>query len=1327
MTLRTSSILRTSVLAATLLASGCGPVAIGAGLASAGGSDTTVVRATPPPDATPSALVLPQPDADATVFAVTLRQPAGRPARLRFEFDAGGGRRRIPAANVVRYDLGTRAPAAEQLATDAAGDLIAPSTRDGVTYILQWRHAADLGSVEARDVGLFVRFGDLELSQPDFAGGVVRQAVVFAPRTLGRELGELAELQLERQSTDPEARFQLQGVLRDRGGDFEFTTVALQYATTAATPLESEWQVIPPATPIVTPAQEADGRFRYDLRWALDPIALGWPVGAFPFWLRVTHREEYPQVRSDVPRSVLAGAPQVLELGNIQIGHAPRIESASVVDPGSGSANGGDPDRPWMRLPVALTLFNPSSVTPMTVALSGTYRVNSGATLAMTPFPNDPQSALTVDLQPLERRRHFFVWNVVADDGLGVLLDNDPPYNPLRVAELTIQAARAAHNGVLAVLQSAGTTTIHTRPFVAFRDNLLRDAERVWSSGDELTNATRDLFFAQVPRPTQAQGRLLGLDQQFEPRQIVPPPPAMNFGQGGLNLANGIYDVVATDFVPDLPDALVWVSDQFFFVTWPGDGSPPTAEPVPGGNTGGIGRGRKAVSFTLANGPHRRFVVVFHTRVAERTAGAQNEKELDLQVKIVHRSASSGSPWVVTEPALFTVRLPNRPGGAQPNTDISPVLGQFDNVASSMEFVLGNLGREYVDAGTGPGLLHQWSIGLDPAGALTVGSPTVLPVPPRPTADPDRGISRWLLERWLPDPTPTVPAPREALVLVRQLDGTASLNRAYDVLLLTQAGGGLATGAWSILTQGLTGATFPQVGPVQLIQAFTADLDGPVGGGTGSDLLLEFRETLPGAVKKADFWLFARRGGGQAPVWRRVLDGVALQDPDDPTASPQPTGQVGEAVLVDVNGDRLLDLLTPEKFVDAGVLRQPEIQHWNYFASALSGVAGNLSGLANSAGSARARLPGVYDADRDGRSDIVAGGRIHYANLDGSYTSTIGGFSGGASSTHQFERVFADTPADAIDILVFDEQNPTQNAIDRLSGMSGPGNRLPTVQQRMAFDFAGPVRKARAFVAPDTAAREAKDLVAITLPAQPGNLRRGRITGGVMAHTALTTGPASTTAGLALVRRGTVPAGAARPDNDLVQDVVVVDAANAARLFVVESHADYATRVVALPVGQTALRITEAPATNDALEDLLVLTVQGQVYRILCYEQHPDPLRGIGDPSAVHTLWQFHAPFANCQPRAFQFDVSAAGLAEGFLLLDDTGSSNRSEVRFLRPSADPTGLGARLIRTPLLIGVDADVEVVVGDDDRDGQAEVTTGDQAGTGLKRVRRGARSSL
>jgi hypothetical protein len=72
-------------------------------------------------------------------------------------------------------------------------------------------------------------------------------------------------------------------------------------------------------------------------------------------------------------------------------------------------------------------------------------------------------------------------------------------------------------------------------------------------------------------------------------------------------------------------------------------------------------------------------------------------------------------------------------------------------------------------------------------------------------------------------------------VVVRQLDGTPTLNRELDVWVLRQnAGGGLQT-SWSLLTSELSARPvsqggFPELGITSLRRMFAEDLEGSDGG-----------------------------------------------------------------------------------------------------------------------------------------------------------------------------------------------------------------------------------------------------------------------------------------------------------------------------------------------------------------------------------------------------------------------------------------------------------------------------------------------------------------
>jgi hypothetical protein len=1304
-----------SVLASVLLLAGCGPVAIGAAVGSAGGGGGAAGPASPTLARLDPAF---QPDADRTVVGVRIAQSSSRQVRLRLEYDLGQGRVPVPAANLLPYDPAGRRPA-PLLPLDAAQNFLVTPSSGGTAVYLSWDHRADLGQVERRNVTLFAVFTDALLSQADFASDAANSVQLLANATVGRELGQLSDLVLRRQSTDPESAFVVDAVLQDRGGDREATGFSFEYAVTSAVPQESDFVVLPPAIPTaVTDTEQPDGSVRSTLSFGFDPLQLGVPFGDYTnFWIRVQARETYPQNRSDLPASVLVGPQNLLQLAATSVGFAPRIEGARVVNPGSAQSNAGDPGKPWLRLPISVSITNPSPTRAMRVRLQGRYEIDN-TTFPCTPvLDGDPQTDAEFDLAPLERRRQFVVWNVAFDEGLGNRLVNDPPYSTPRLCQVSVEAVRIASPGSalagapLRASASAGPTQLSTNPFVDFRENLLADVGRTWSAGDEQTQATRDLFFTRFPTSGGgAQETTLGLDQQFEPLQITPPPPVFDFLAATPPVNNGVYDLVPTDFDPDAPDCLVWIDGSFRYVRWPNSAGAVVEQLGPVGAALGR-RGRDPITFTIGSGSAQQKVAVFHTWDEQVSGG---NKTVQVRLTAVARNSLGG--FAITTGPVDTFFL-----NGTPAVNISAVGGDFDGDPATHELVLGTSGTERATAPL-PGLLHRWTFSLSGA-QLVISAPAPLATMPPATGDATRNISAWLMTGWRDEA-----GSRDGLVVVRQLDGTPTLNRELDVWVLRQnAGGGLQT-SWSLLTSELSARPvgqggFPELGITSLRRVFAEDLDGNVDGIGGSDLLLVFerRESATNQVF-ADVWLYARRAARPAQ-WRRIVKDLVVLDP----VTLQPYSQFGGQVdaeafqLVDVNGDRLLDLLTAERRLLPPVPpAQPQPArdaHCNYLASSLSGVAGKLRNLGAEAGlpERRSVLPGLLDADGDGNTDVVTGGLLLLGSPDGTYTQARS-LVAGPLARHRVERLFLDAPADSMEVIVGDESINAQNRVYRLGGM---GAGVTSLSVTTLFDYSlggsGDLREVRTLTAPDTGARRVKDLVGLVGGPATSSLRRGRVEGGTtLLSASMWSGQVATAAGLALVRRSAIPLGSTAGTEAEVQDVVVADAQNPGRVVIFESHNAYQPRTFDF-AGENVVRIAEGSIGSDSLEDLCVLTEQNGIYRVRCLQQSADPSFGIGQPAAQLELARFQRPFASSAIRSLQFDRGARAFAQGFLLVDDDqGGSLRSEVRLLRPIGDSAGLALRMVRSPLDQPVDLPIEAVVADRDKDQLIEVTGGQRAVT-------------
>jgi len=491
-------------------------------------------------------------------------------------------------------------------------------------------------------------------------------------------------------------------------------------------------------------------------------------------------------------------------------------------------------------------------------------------------------------------------------------------------------------------------------------------------------------------------------------------------------------------------------------------------------------------------------------------------------------------------------------------------------------------------------------------------------------------------------------------------------------------------------------------------------------------LVFERRESATNQ-KFADVWLYANRASRPAQ-WRRIIKDLEVLDPDQLQPYAPLGGQVDiEAFeLVDVNGDRLLDLLTAERRLLPPVppaLPQPSRDaHYNYLASSLSGVAGRLRTLGTEAGepARRSILPGLLDADGDGNPDIVTGGLLLLGSPDGSYTQARS-LVAGPLSRHRIERMFLDGPPDSIEVVVGDESVNAQNRVYRIGGMGAgiAALSVTTLFDDWSLGGSGDLREVRTLMAPDTAGRRIKDLVGLVGGSATSTLRRGRVEGGTLVASSLWSGQVATAAGMALIRRTAIPLGSTIANEAEVQDIVVVDAQVAGRVVIFESHNGYLPRTYDFP-GENVLRIAEGSIGADPLEDLCVLTEASGTYRVRCLQQNGNPALGIGQPAAQLELARFLQPFTGSAIRSLQFDRGARTFAQGFLLLDDLGPFSRSEVRLLRPIGDSTGLAMRMVRSPLDQPVDQAIEAVVIDTDRDQQIEVFGGQRAATqGVQRL--------
>ncbi|MCA8949109.1 MAG: hypothetical protein KDE27_06390 [Planctomycetes bacterium] len=1307
-----------AVLIVLCMVSGCGPALIGTGIASIGGPGSDGIAS----PTVSSAAVARQPLADGTVVGLTVAQADGRAVRLRLETDIGSGPQPVDAAHVAHVtDPELLTPGTAEF--DAAGNVVLPASPNGTTHYLLWDHRGQFGTVEVPGVTLSVVFADAAATQQDgLVASASNRVELHREQTFGRELGELTDVAVSRVNpTDPESPLRISATLLDRGGDEPITEFGLRYATTSAMPSPADWVAIPEPTvrQVSAPTIAPDGRVRVDVDLILDVYdpAVALPFGAFDaFWIELTAREDYVDFRR--PLGALAVSDPILRsFGALDIGWRPEILSVSVADPGLNVAGNADYGRVFLKLPIALKVRNPSQ-RAMHVRLAGDYRIDGGSPRAMTAFDSElPEGRLEFDLEPGETSSRFFVWNVVADEGLGISVEDAQPNNPKLRAEVIMVAEAVLPNGpgpnaapLSTRFEDNRFTTLSTQPFVGFRENLLRSAQRVYSSGIDAEAEARDIVYTIRPDTIPAGGSrsqefLIDISQQFEPRQLVPPPPVFDFDPLS-GVQNGVYDIVPTDFVPanengSVPDCLAWVSDRFFTVEWLTGGVPPVVTDI-GTASGGSRRGRVPSFFRLGSGSSEQFVTVFFTYSEMVVSGG---KQVDLSLITVSRDAAG--QWTVTPRPAEPFQLPDQAAGPVAVAPI-PMLLELDGDPATREIAFLNQGAEYQVAGR-PGLLHYYSFGLVGGDVAVVAGPTLLPAPLLPVGNPDREVEIWRFEPW------REPGAADGIVMVRQLRAIGQLPREFDVHVYRQPAAG-TLGTWQLETV----LTPPQnVIAGNLEELYAADLDGQADGILGPDLMLTFTHKYANSSWPTEnsqdlhVWLYAARSN-QAPVWRELLAHVAAQDPDTGQTYPNEVGRVYETRLVDVNGDRFLDLLTGEEditFMPNSQTGLSRPRFWNYFASSMSGVAGGLADL----GLPPVRLPGNLDANADGHEDFIADSVLYLGSALGSFAGNVGGFGGGNDASYIVGRIFADTPVDATDVLGY-----SATAGCRIVRLGGLGAAPFTTTTLADPDFGQAVALVRPLTAPDTASREAVDLVALT---NAGTLLRGRFSGGAFAATPLTlTGnvAAWVPGGLALCRREALSESLDPLVSTAVEDVVAVPQ-NRDAVVVFQSHDDYQPLQIDMPAGQQVVRIAAGSCDGDRYDDLLVLTVQGDLWRVLSYAQDPAPTVGFGGGAMPREFMRFTAPFPGAEARSFAFDRRATRLAEGFLLFDEAGSSNRGEVRFILPvvAADQY---VRLVRSPVQNDIPTDFGSIVTDVDADGLVEVIGGQT--DGVRRVQRNLR---
>lgn len=1300
-------------LTGLLAFAGCGPVAIGAGLSSAGGGGGSTVSA--PTLTFPSLGV--QPFDTMTVFEARFTQPEGRPVRVKAFFQEGGGTRQ-PLSSTTLMAYVNQAPTA--LVIDGNGEFQSTTDAGGASNQFVWDHLAATGKPEVRDARIIFEFRDPELD------GVAPSTEEFQLGTVGRDAADLENGTVTRASTTSnESAFVLAADYLDWADDAQLALTSWQFEYNLDPGAGGTWAPVVGAQAPTTIGPEtltSTGRTRRPVTFQLDPLALSIPFGDYPnLVLRANPVETFNESSRFPLAAAVAGNAATATPANAAVGDAPEFRQASIRDPlGAFSA---DPGRPWFNLPITLQMEARSSV-PVETTFRGEYRL-SGQTAfqPMTLVQGDREDTrLTRTFAPNKPTSHFLNWNVLRDVGLGVRAG-------VLSAETRIFAQVVPTSGpgqALARETALNITNIITSPFADFRTALVRPGETFASSAQFNSTTTRDVFLSQIPQGAAQEQELL-LDQQFRARQI---PLVGSLNTSGLS-NNGITRILPTDFRAGVPDCVVELADnqnRFFFVEWPDDPAGPNDPLLPvrvdlnvvagGGSTSTPSAA--PVQFDI-NGKSGAVFIDY------RYDAFNNPTVYTIRVNLL-REVSGVIRAVAREFDYASPLRPVDPGnaGSPRFLDSAPRLVAIEQSGNSFEFVVGNVGAEYSATA---GVLHSYRI-LDNGATLEIdSSSTRLPSPPVPLCNGDRFINGWFLESWRPDN-----GDPNGLVLVRDLNGiTGQCNKEFEVLTLSRAGGSFAN-AWQPLTtlaqstlareQGFDGANLQAV--------FAADIDSNFGGFPGSDLLLIFTNKESGVAPRTDkfqAWIYSQSVG-------QFRNAVPL------TAPATPGSFNAEFQLVDVNGDSAIDLLVKDSDQDPnGTTRDPS--GWTYLPSALTGVSagfGDVNPLANGL-NVRSRRPAVIDLDSDGQQDILTGGILYNGRPDGQLEQRINlTFPGGGLASNQpganYSRtgLFLDPPADSMEFVIQDADRDLRELV-MLSAPDGNGARTLT-RRTLPVPAAG-FRGIGSLVTPETATTRVQDLI-VRAP-DVGNeslVYRGRYDSS-SDQFVLDAAPifATPTRAALTIRRGEIPQQLPSQMSTQVEDLILYISTSVTgtgdELVWLDSQNNYQpTTLFSYPVTERIASVRRASISTDFREDLVVLTQIGvgadRVYRLYAFLQTSAGFPG-GGLTPIVELLRFQPGYQQPTIRGIGFDDNARSLARGLLLLDNAPNNpSGGEVRIVQPFDAGGSLAARIIRSPLKDPIEAPISLIVTDNDGDGLIEVISGtnsaNPAPRGLRKLDRG-----
>ena len=704
-----------------LVVAGCGPVAIGTAIASGGGGGgSTPIN----PDA--RALDAQQTMDGAIRLEWRMVQPNQRASVFWLEWSADEvGSGRVPSS-ALTFESGAPLVGAEQTFTAATGGA------DGVKFVALWEHARQLGRTEARNAKLSLVFRDAERADE------LRRDFFVGP-TIGRKLGEISPLTLSR-SGGNEGFIDGTFEIADEGDDP--TTFEVEYSLTPIHP----WQAVsnftqPPRTPI---AGRSQGTYRATFQ--LPTVANGQPV--FPFAVypecgfRVRHTENWS--RHLTPRAS-GPSPWSVQRFATTIGTAPNISKVTVLDP---NANASLRNEPRFVLPVTIEVTSLSQV-KQRLTFDGEYWIDNGATRPRTGMrfarTNELGTKLSIDLGPGETIKHYLIWNLVANEGLGIV-DTPPPAARVFI-RATVEATppdggtplRTAH------VMSQGTTGIQTPPFATYRELLQDPVEQLTSGAIGRSNRTRDIFFTRLA----AQEYLINVNQTFSPIRIRGLAEFDIRTIGGVNngiaQGGGMYPV---NFLEGQPECLIRIAQnesQFYYLTWPREANMqnqglPTSTTIPftGGRVGGLRvvGGRKEFEVMVNGRPLPAYFFM-----ARDDYGGTNPWDVTLHLLSIVHDGQATQPWL-TNSQPFIRRMPPDPfraGNGLPSLGPNFVVGDLDGNSATREVLIGNPGIERAQ-GTRTGLFDIYALDVGPSGQISARELARPPLPPG-IVGVDRNIS----------------------------------------------------------------------------------------------------------------------------------------------------------------------------------------------------------------------------------------------------------------------------------------------------------------------------------------------------------------------------------------------------------------------------------------------------------------------------------------------------------------------------------------------------------------------------------------------------------